>query len=153
MRIVVQRVNRASVEVDGAIAGKIGKGLLIYVGIEKGDTETEMAFMAEKVLNLRIFPDEEYKMNLSVKEVNGALLSISQFTLASYIKKGRRPDFTNAEDPGKAEMLYEKFNEYLAKEIHVEKGVFGAMMAVESVNNGPVTFIIEKKYNREQVQL
>ncbi|HLP59634.1 MAG TPA: D-aminoacyl-tRNA deacylase [Candidatus Deferrimicrobium sp.] len=153
MRIVVQRVNRASVEVDGAIAGKIGKGLLIYVGIEKGDTETEMAFMAEKVLNLRIFPDEEYKMNLSIKEVNGALLSISQFTLASYIKKGRRPDFTNAEDPGKAETLYEKFNEYLAKEIHVEKGVFGAMMAVESVNSGPVTFIIEKKYNREQVQL
>ncbi|HLP46533.1 MAG TPA: D-aminoacyl-tRNA deacylase [Candidatus Kapabacteria bacterium] len=149
MRIVVQRVNRASVEVDGTIAGKIGKGLLIYVGIEKGDTETEMAFMAEKVLNLRIFPDEEYKMNLSIKEVNGALLSISQFTLASYIKKGRRPDFTNAEDPGKAETLYEKFNEYLAKEIHVEKGVFGAMMAVESVNNGPVTFIIEKKYNRE----
>ncbi|MCU0285437.1 MAG: D-aminoacyl-tRNA deacylase [Acidobacteria bacterium] len=150
MRIVVQRVHRASVEVSEVIVGKIGKGLLIYVGIEKGDTEKEMAFMADKILNLRIFPDKEYKMNLSVKEENGEILSISQFTLASYIKKGRRPDFTNAEDPDKAQALYEKFNAYLAKEIHVEKGVFGAMMAVESVNNGPVTFIIEKKYNQEE---
>lgn len=149
MRVVVQRVDRAGVEVDGAVVGKIGKGLLVYVGIEKGDTEKELAFMAEKILNLRIFPDKEYKMNLSIKDVGGAILSISQFTLASYIKKGRRPDFTNAEDPGSAEALYEKFNELLASEIQVEKGVFGAMMAVESVNNGPVTFIIEKKYNRE----
>ncbi|MDQ1350926.1 MAG: D-aminoacyl-tRNA deacylase [Acidobacteriota bacterium] len=149
MRIVVQRVDRASVEVEGAIVGKIGKGLLAYVGIEKGDTEKELAFMAEKILNLRIFPDDEYKMNLNVKDVGGSILSISQFTLASYIKKGRRPDFTNAEDPGKAEAMYEKFNEYLAAEIQVEKGVFGAMMAVESINNGPVTFIIEKKYHQE----
>jgi D-tyrosyl-tRNA(Tyr) deacylase len=149
MRVVVQRVDRAGVEVNGAIVGKIGKGLLVYVGIEKGDTEKELAFMAEKILNLRIFPDNEHKMNLSVKDVGGAILSISQFTLASYIKKGRRPDFTNAEDPDRAEALYEKFNELLAGEIQVEKGVFGAMMAVESVNNGPVTFIIEKKYNRE----
>lgn len=149
MRVVVQRVDRAGVEVDGAVVGKIGKGLLVYVGIEKGDTEKELAFMAEKILNLRIFPDNEYKMNLSVKDVGGAILSISQFTLASYIKKGRRPDFTNAEDPGKAEAMYEKFNELLASEIQVEKGVFGAMMAVESVNNGPVTFIIEKKYHQE----
>jgi len=149
MRVVVQRVDRAGVEVDGTVVGKIGKGLLVYVGIEKGDTEKELAFMAEKILNLRIFPDKEYKMNLSVKDVGGSILSISQFTLASYIKKGRRPDFTNAEDPGSAEALYEKFNELLAGEIQVEKGVFGAMMAVESVNNGPVTFIIEKKYNRE----
>lgn len=149
MRVVVQRVDRASVEVDAAVVGKIGKGLLVYVGIEKGDTEKELAFMAEKILNLRIFPDKEYKMNLSVKDAAGAILSISQFTLASYIKKGRRPDFTNAEDPDRAEALYEKFNELLAGEIHVEKGVFGAMMTVESVNSGPVTFIIEKKYNRE----
>ncbi|MCX6583566.1 MAG: D-aminoacyl-tRNA deacylase [Candidatus Aminicenantes bacterium] len=149
MRVVVQRVDRADVAVDGAVVGKIGKGLLVYVGIEKGDTEKELAFMAEKILNLRIFPDKEYKMNLSVKDVAGAILSISQFTLASYIKKGRRPDFTNAEDPGSAEALYEKFNELLASEIQVEKGVFGAMMAVESGNNGPVTFIIEKKYHQE----
>ncbi len=149
MRVVVQRVDRASVEVEGAIVGKINKGLLAYVGIEKGDTEKELAFMAEKILNLRIFPDDEYKMNLSIKDVGGAILSISQFTLASYITKGRRPDFTNAEDPGKAEAMYEKFNELLEAEIQVEKGVFGAMMAVESVNNGPVTFIIEKKYHQE----
>ena len=98
MRVVIQRVNRASVEVEGTIVGKIDRGILAYVGIEKGDTEKEIAFMAEKILNLRIFPDDEYKMNLCVKEVGGAILSISQFTLASYIKKGRRPDFINAEE-------------------------------------------------------
>jgi len=147
MRVVIQRVNRATVEVGGKVVGKIDKGILAYVGIEKGDTEKEIAFMAEKILNLRIFPDDRYRMNLSVKDIGGAILSISQFTLASYIKKGRRPDFTDAEDPDKAEPLYERFNELLAREIPVEKGVFGAMMNVESVNAGPVTFIIEKKYN------
>jgi len=147
MRVVIQRVNRAAVEVEGNVVGKIDKGILAYVGIEKGDTEKEIAFMAEKILNLRIFPDNQYRMNLSVKDIGGAILSISQFTLASYIKKGRRPDFTNAEDPAKAEPLYETFNELLAREIPVEKGVFGAMMDIESVNAGPVTFIIEKKYN------
>jgi D-tyrosyl-tRNA(Tyr) deacylase len=144
MRVVIQRVGRASVEVDGTVTGKIDKGILAYVGIEKGDTEKEIAFMAEKILNLRIFPDEEYKMNLNVKDVGGAILSISQFTLASYIKKGRRPDFTNAEEPARAEALWETFNEILAREIKVEKGVFGAMMDIESLNKGPVTFIIEK---------
>ncbi|MCP5108876.1 MAG: D-tyrosyl-tRNA(Tyr) deacylase [bacterium] len=147
MRVVIQRVNRAAVEVDEVVVGKIGMGILAYVGIEKGDTEKEIAFMAEKILNLRIFPDDEYKMNLNVKDVGGAILSISQFTLASYIKKGRRPDFTNAEEPARAEALWEKFNALLAGEIKVEKGVFGAMMAVDSVNWGPVTFIIEKRYN------
>jgi len=147
MRVVIQRVNRATVEVGGKVVGKIDKGILAYVGIEKGDTEKEIAFMAEKILNLRIFPDDRYRMNLSVKDIGGAILSISQFTLASYIRKGRRPDFTDAEDPDKAEPLYERFNELLAREIPVEKGVFGAMMNVESVNAGPVTFIIEKKYN------
>jgi D-tyrosyl-tRNA(Tyr) deacylase len=146
MRTVVQRVGRASVEVDGEIVGKIDRGILAYVGIEKGDTEKEIAFMAEKILNLRIFPDEEKRMNLSVKDIGGGILSISQFTLASRIKKGRRPDFNNAEEPGKAEELYEKFNELLSQEIKVEKGVFGAMMNIESINDGPVTFIIEKKY-------
>jgi D-aminoacyl-tRNA deacylase len=145
MRTVIQRVGKAKVEVEGRIVGKIGKGILVYVGIEKGDTEKETAYVAEKILNLRIFPDGENKMNLSVKDIGGEILSISQFTLASYIKKGRRPDFTNAEEPGKAEVLYEKFNEALSMEIKVEKGEFGAMMEIESVNDGPVTFIIEKK--------
>jgi D-tyrosyl-tRNA(Tyr) deacylase len=146
MRNVIQRVTRASVEVNGEIVGKINRGILVYVGIERGDTEKEIAFMAEKILNLRIFPDDERRMNLSVKDIGGEILSISQFTLASYIKKGRRPDFTNAEEPEKAEALYEMFNEICSQAINVEKGVFGAMMNIESINDGPVTFIIEKKY-------
>jgi D-tyrosyl-tRNA(Tyr) deacylase len=150
MRVVIQRVDRASVEVDGTAVGKIDKGILAYVGIEKNDTEKEIAFMAEKIAHIRIFPDDEDKMNLSVKDIGGAVLSISQFTLASYIKKGRRPDFTNAEDPVKAEAMYEKFNELLAREIPVEKGVFGAMMNIDSLNNGPVTFIIEKQYKNNE---
>jgi D-tyrosyl-tRNA(Tyr) deacylase len=146
MRVVIQRVSRASVEVDGQVAGKIARGILAYVGIEKGDTEKEIAFMAEKILNLRIFPDDQGRMNLCVKDIGGEILSISQFTLASYIKKGRRPDFNNAEDPALAEPMYENFNQMLAREIPVSKGVFGAMMKIESLNDGPVTFIIEKKY-------
>jgi D-tyrosyl-tRNA(Tyr) deacylase len=146
MRTVIQRVSQATVAVDGEVVGRIGRGILVYAGIERGDTEKEIAFMAEKILNLRIFPDEEHRMNLSVIDIGGEILSISQFTLASYIKKGRRPDFTNAEEPGKAEELYERFNELLSQELKVEKGVFGAMMNIESINDGPVTFIIEKKY-------
>ena len=146
MRTVIQRVSQAAVAVDGQVVGQIGRGVLVYAGIERGDTEKEIAFMAEKILNLRIFPDEEHRMNLSLIDIAGEILSISQFTLASYIKKGRRPDFTNAEEPGKAEELYERFNELLSQELKVEKGVFGAMMNIESINDGPVTFIIEKKY-------
>lgn len=146
MRLVVQRVSRAQVEVDQKIIGKINKGLLVYVGVERGDGGQEVNFMADKVLNLRIFPDSEGKMNLSVRDIKGAVLSISQFTLASRIKKGRRPDFNNAEEPVKAEELYKRFNEVLSQEIRVEKGVFGAMMDILSVNDGPVTIIIEKKY-------
>lgn len=149
MRVVVQRVSRASVEVGGEVVGNIDRGILAYVGIEKGDTEKEIAFMAEKVLNLRIFPDDERRMNLCVKDIGGGILSISQFTLASRIKKGRRPDFTNAEEPARAEMFWEMFNELLAREVTVEKGIFGAMMNIDSINDGPVTFIIEKQYNKE----
>ena len=144
MRTVIQRVDRAAVEVDGELVGKIQEGILAYVGIEKGDTEKEVAFSADKIVNLRIFPDDHGRMNLSVKDIGGSILSISQFTLASYIKKGRRPDFSNAEDPQKAELLYEKFNELMALEIPVEKGVFAAMMKIDSINNGPVTFIIQQ---------
>lgn len=146
MRVVIQRVDRASAAVEGKIVGEIGKGILVYAGIEKGDTEKEIAFMAEKILNLRIFPDRESKMNLSVKDINGAILSISQFTLTSHIKKGRRPDFNNAEDPAKAEALYQEFNRIMAEDIKVEAGIFAAMMKIDSINDGPVTFIIEKRY-------
>jgi len=146
MRVVVQRVKSARVEVESNLISKINKGILAYVGIEKGDTEKEIIYMAEKIINLRIFPDKENKMNLSVKEIGGKILSISQFTLASHIKKGRRPDFNNAEDPVKAEKLYIKFNQVLSEEVPTVEGIFGAMMAIESINDGPVTFIIEKKF-------
>lgn len=147
MRVVIQRVHRASVEVDGSVVGQIDKGILAYVGIEKGDTDKEVEYLAEKILHLRIFPDDEYRMNLNVKNVHGAILSISQFTLASRIGKGRRPDFTNAEDPRIAEELWHKFNQILARNVPLQTGVFGAMMNIDSVNHGPVTFILEKAFS------
>ena len=148
MRIVVQRVSSADVKVNSKIVGKIGTGLLIYAGIEKGDSEREIEFVAEKVLNLRIFPDEDDKMDKAVLDVpGGAILLISQFTLTSFIKKGRRPDFSNALEPEKAEKLYDHFCEKLSSKIKVERGIFGAMMDISSVNDGPVTFIIEKNFN------
>lgn len=145
MRLVVQRVSSARVEVAEEIVGQIARGLLVYVGIEKGDGIKEVEFMVDKIVNLRIFPDSDNKMNLSVLDIGGEILSISQFTLASHIKKGRRPDFNNAEEPKKAEDLYQKFCDILAERITVAKGMFGAMMRIHSINEGPVTFIIEKK--------
>lgn len=144
MRVVAQRVARAAVEVGGRTVGEIGRGLLLLVGIEKGDGEPEIAFMADKVLNLRIFPDDKDKMNLSVRDIRGRILSVSQFTLAARNKRGRRPDFTNAEEPGRAAALYDRFNSMLAAAVPVATGVFGAMMDVSSVNSGPVTIILEK---------
>jgi D-tyrosyl-tRNA(Tyr) deacylase len=144
MRVVVQRVAHASVEVDGRETGRIGRGLLLLVGMEKGDGEKEIAFMADKVLHLRVFPDDAGRMNLDVQEVGGEILSVSQFTLAARNKKGRRPDFTNAEEPGRAEALYGRFNALLAAATPVATGIFGAMMGVRSVNDGPVTIILEK---------
>jgi len=148
VRVVVQRVKSAEVRIGTRIAGKIGTGLLIYAGIEKGDSEKEIEYIGEKVLNLRIFPDEDGKMDRSALDISGgAILSISQFTLASHIRKGRRPDFSNAMEPEKAEELYHKFNKILSEKIVVETGVFGEMMDITSVNDGPVTFIIEKKFS------
>lgn len=144
MRVVAQRVARAAVEAGGRTVGEIGRGLLLLIGIEKGDGEKEIAFMADKVLNLRVFADGQDRMNLSVRDVRGGILSVSQFTLAARNKKGRRPDFTHAEEPGRAKALYERFNRLLAAAVPVATGVFGAMMAVHSVNDGPVTIILEK---------
>ncbi|MBN2345696.1 MAG: D-tyrosyl-tRNA(Tyr) deacylase [Candidatus Aminicenantes bacterium] len=144
MRVVVQRVSRASVEVGGRTIGRIGHGLLLLVGMEKGDGEKEVEFMADKALHLRVFPDEQGRMNLDVQQVRGEILSISQFTLAARNRKGRRPDFTNAEEPGRAEALYSRFNDLLAAAVPVACGSFGAMMDVHSVNSGPVTIILEK---------
>ena len=116
----------------------------MLVGIEKGDGDAEVGFMAEKILHLRVFADTGEKMNLDIRETAGEILSVSQFTLAARNKKGRRPDFSNAEEPEKAEALYLRFNALLAAAVPVATGVFGTMMDIHSVNNGPVTIILEK---------
>lgn len=146
MRVVIQRVDRASVAVDGDVVSETGKGLLIYVGIEKGDSEKELKYISEKVAGYRIFPDSEGRMNRSVCDIDGEILSISQFTLAAIVKNGKRPDFGNAEEPEKARELYNSFLVLLREHCEVKDGVFGAHMEISSVNNGPVTFIIEKKF-------
>jgi D-tyrosyl-tRNA(Tyr) deacylase len=147
MRLVVQRVSQARVSVEDETVGQINRGVLVYVGVEKNDGEREVNFMADKIVNLRIFPDAGGKMNLNLAEVGGTVLSISQFTLASHIKKGRRPDFNNAEEPARAELLYRLFNERLSESVKVEEGIFGAMMKIHSINDGPVTFIIERQFS------
>ncbi|MEA3313443.1 MAG: D-aminoacyl-tRNA deacylase [Caldisericota bacterium] len=145
MRIVLQRVKRASVSVDGELVSTISSGLLVLIGVEKGDTEREAKYLAKKVCDLRIFPDEHGKMNLSVKEVNSEVMIISQFTLASRIKKGNRPGFSNAAGEELAISLYELFVEEIKKQVKIVRtGIFGACMEVNLVNDGPVTFILEK---------
>ncbi|MBO8172628.1 MAG: D-tyrosyl-tRNA(Tyr) deacylase [Bacillaceae bacterium] len=144
MRVVVQRAKDAAVTVEGETVGKIDHGLVLLVGITHDDDEQDVAFVADKVANLRIFEDEAGKMNLSLLDVGGAVLSVSQFTLYGDCRKGRRPNFMNAARPEQAEPLYEAFNEKLReKGIEVQTGVFGAMMQVSLVNDGPVTLIVE----------
>ncbi len=143
MKIVLQRVKRAQVEVKGKVASRIGKGLCLLVGIEKGDTEKDAQNLADKILGLRIFSDEHGKMNLSLKETGGEILAVSQFTLAGSVKKGRRPSFDGAEKPKEAERLFDYFVERLKKKkVRTETGIFGEIMDVSLVNDGPVTFII-----------
>jgi D-tyrosyl-tRNA(Tyr) deacylase len=145
MRIILQRVSRARVTVAGRITGEIGPGVLLLVGLTDSDTEAELAWMAEKVVGLRIFNDDEGKMNRSLDEGGGALLVVSQFTLYGDARKGRRPSFTTAARPEVAVPLYERFVERLrATGLQVETGEFGAMMDVELVNDGPVTLILER---------
>lgn len=145
MRVVVQRVSRAAVRVDGHVVGRIDLGLMILAGFTHGDGEAELVWMARKLSGLRIFEDDEDKMNLSLEDVHGSVLIVPQFTLYADINKGRRPAFVNAAEPKRAETLYNRFCELLAVEgIHVERGVFGARMDVELVNDGPVTIIAEK---------
>ena len=148
MKLVVQRVKYASVAVDGEIVGKINQGLMILIGAKKGDTEKDVEYCVDKAINLRIFTDENDKMNLSVKDINGELLLISQFTLYGDTSHGRRPSFTEAEEPIHANELYEFFIEKSKESgLKVEKGIFGADMKVELLNDGPVTLIIESKNN------
>ncbi len=146
MRAVLQRVKRASVTVDGALTGSIESGLLVYLGVEKGDSLDELDYIASKVRGLRLFSDASSRMNLDVGEAGGALLVVSQFTLLADCRKGRRPSFTGAEEPKKAEALYKLFITKLRESgLQVEAGVFGAHMEVESVNDGPVTMLLNSR--------
>ncbi|MBE6856909.1 MAG: D-tyrosyl-tRNA(Tyr) deacylase [Ruminococcus sp.] len=144
MRVVLQRVTSASVTVDGNVCGKIGKGYLVLLGVGEGDTEADCRRLADKIINLRIFADENDKINLSLEQVGGELLVVSQFTLYADCRKGNRPNFIQAGKPDIAEKLYEYFAEYCrSKGKHVETGIFGADMKVELVNDGPFTVVLE----------
>ena len=145
MRIIVQRCDRAKVEVDNKTVGQIDKGLMLLVGFTHTDTEKEIDYMIKKVLNLRIFDDENGVMNKSVLDVSGSILSISQFTLYADARKGNRPSYINALGGEQATILYDKFNEKLKEFIKVETGIFGADMKVDFVNDGPVTIMLEKE--------
>ena len=145
MRAVVQRVKKASVSVDGKVVGAIGPGLMILVGVKEGDTEAEAQWLASKVATLRIFGDDEGKLNRSVLDMGGKALVVSQFTLYADCRKGRRPSFVEAARPEVADPLVDKFVEFLHTEgLHVETGIFQAEMLVEIYNDGPVTVIIDK---------
>jgi D-tyrosyl-tRNA(Tyr) deacylase len=146
MRVVVQRSKQASVTVEGEITGKIESGLVLLVGITHNDTKDDAEYVADKIANLRIFEDEDGKMNRSVKDVGGAILSVSQFTLYGDTRKGRRPSFIEAARPEQAQPLYDFFNEKLRERgLAVETGIFGAMMDVALINDGPVTLLVESK--------
>lgn len=147
MRAVVQRVKNASVEVDGKITGEIGKGLLILFGAEEGDGKEDMDYVVKKCVNMRIFTDEQDKMNLALNDIDGEILAVSQFTLLAEIKHGNRPGFTRAMKPDEAEKMYEEFcarcEEATGKT--VKKGIFGADMKVSLINDGPVTIIVDSR--------
>lgn len=145
MRAVVQRVSGASVTVEGVKKGEIGKGLMVLIGIDEEDTPQDGAYIADKLTGLRIFEDEEGKMNRSVTDVNGAILLVSQFTLCGDARKGRRPSFIRAARPEKAIPLYEKLISHLSETLTVETGEFGADMQVALVNDGPVTILLDSK--------
>ena len=145
MKIVLQKVKKASVSVDGKIVGEIDKGYCLLVGVHKESTEADAKYLAKKIVEARLFEDENEKLNLGLKDVNGSILSVSQFTLYADTKKGKRPSFTNAASAEEANELYNKFNEYLREEeIKVETGIFQTMMEVNIINDGPVTIIYEK---------
>mgnify|MGYP000895210100 FL=1 len=145
MKIIIQRVKEAQVTIEGQVHEKINQGLLLLVGVGPDDQKEDLDYAVRKLVNMRIFSDAEGKMNLSVKDIGGEILSISQFTLFADTKKGNRPAFTGAAKPDMAEAFYENLNQELAKEVPVRTGVFGADMQVGLVNDGPVTIILDTK--------
>lgn len=145
MKAVIQRVKKASVTINNELFSEIGQGILVLLGVEKNDTLEQAEYLADKIVNLRIFEDENEKMNFSLADIEGEMLIVSQFTLAGDCKKGKRPSFDTAAKPDTAIPLYEKFIELVKNQnIPVKTGVFGAMMDVSLINDGPVTFILEK---------
>jgi len=146
MRAVIQRVKSAEVCVDGRVSGKIGKGLLVLLGVGKGDGETDLSYLTSKIPELRIFEDESGKFNLSLKEIGGEMLVVSQFTLYGDCRRGRRPSFTEAEEPSAARHLYERFISKLREQsLPVQTGEFQAKMEVHLINDGPVTLLLDSK--------
>ena len=145
MKIIIQRVKKAQVNIEGQVNGQIQQGLLLLVGVGPEDQKEDLDYAVRKLVNMRIFSDTEGKMNLSVKDIQGEILSISQFTLFADTKKGNRPAFTGAAKPDVAEAFYQDFNRELAKEVPVKTGIFGEDMQVELVNDGPVTIILDTK--------
>ena len=145
MRALLQRVDNAGVEVDGTTTGSIDeKGLLIFLGVKKGDTEADIDYIVRKLLNLRIFDDENGKMNLSIQDIKGKLLTVSQFTLYADCKKGNRPSYDKAAGPEEAKILYDKFVREIKKSgLEVQEGIFGANMQVSLTNSGPVTILLD----------
>lgn len=149
MKVLLQRVSRAAVRVEGRTVGQIGRGLLVLLGVERDDSDRELEYFADKTAELRIFPDGEGKMNRSVEEVNGGVLVVSQFTLAASTRKGRRPSYSRAADPARAEALYERFMARLRERgLPVASGLFQAMMEVELINDGPVTILLDPPVSR-----
>ena len=146
MRAVVQRVNKSKVTVDSEITGEIKQGLMVFIGVEDGDTQQDSVYIADKVAGLRIFEDENEKLNLSVKDIDGEVLAVSQFTLLGDVRKGKRPSFTKAAAPEIADVLYRKTVEAIRyRGIHVEEGVFQTHMVVDIQNDGPVTILLDSR--------
>jgi len=145
MQVVIQRVKYSRVSIGDKLIGKIGKGILVFLGIEKEDTQNDADYLVSKIINLRIFDDPYGKMNLSVKDINGEILVISQFTLLGDCRKGRRPSFANAAEPEKAETLYQYFVSQIKNNAIVSTGKFQAKMDVYILNDGPVTFLLDSK--------